>query len=364
MTFKNVLQIIGGIAIVLTIAPFIAADYWWIRIFDFPHMQLTIFTAAATLAYFIKFDIKWAKDYAFMSIMIACLVFQVVKIYPYTPLAEKDVLDSTITDQNRTFKLLVANVLQKNKKHDALLEEVEAKDPHILLLLETDKDWLNALAPTLSKSYPHYKGIPLDNTYGMLLYSKFPLEDPKIHFQIDDSIPSIESVVQLPSGDRFELYAIHPTPPMPQHNPMSTDRDAEMMKTAFKSRNNTLPVIAIGDFNDVAWSESTELFKEVSELLDLRIGRGLFNTFSAKSKIMRWPLDHIFVSEHFRAKTVLRGNAIGSDHFPAFAELTLEPENKAEQMPKPPREEQLERAYDIIKKEATQKDTRKQSDNT
>ena len=79
MTFKNILQILGGIAVVLTLVPFIAADFWWIRIFDFPHLQLTIFTAIATLAYFIKFDIKWAKDYAFVSIMTACLVFQILK---------------------------------------------------------------------------------------------------------------------------------------------------------------------------------------------------------------------------------------------------------------------------------------------
>ena len=111
----------------------------------------------------------------------------------------------------------------------------------------------------------------------------------------------------------------------------------------------------------MAWSESTELFKEVSELLDLRIGRGLFNTFSANSKIMRWPLDHIFVSEHFRAKEVLRGNDVGSDHFPAYAELTLESDKKDEQTPSPPSENQLKRAYQIIEKEATQKDTRKES---
>ena len=111
----------------------------------------------------------------------------------------------------------------------------------------------------------------------------------------------------------------------------------------------------IGDFNDVAWSESTQLYKEVSELLDLRIGRGLFNTFSANSKIMRWPLDHIFVSEHFRAKEVLRGNDVGSDHFPAYAELTLESDKKDEQTPSPPSENQLKRAYQIIEKEATQK---------
>ena len=358
MTFKNVLQILGGIAVVLTLVPFVAADYWWIRVFDFPHMQLTIFTAIATLAYIIKFDIKWAKDYAFMAIMLVCLSIQVIKIYPYTPVAPFEVLNATKTEKNSQFNVLISNVLQKNKNHKLLLEEVRQKDPDILLLLETDTVWYNAVNNPLKAKYSYYKGAPISNTYGMLLYSKLPLIDPEVHYLIDDSIPSIDAQVELKSGEKFQLFAIHPTPPMPQHNTRSTDRDAEMMKTAFKSRKSKLPVLVIGDFNDVAWSGSTELFKEVSELLDLRIGRGLFNTFSADSKIMRWPLDHIFVSEHFKAVEVLRGNNIDSDHFPAYAELSLEPEGKEEQMPKLPTESQLKNAYDIIKKEATQKDTK------
>ena len=361
MRFKNILQIFGALAVLLTIIPFIAADYWWIRIFDFPHTQLTILTATAILAYLMKFDIRWFKDYVFMTVMIACFIFQLAKIYPYTPLSEFEVLANEQTDTEVQLSVLVSNVLQKNKEHQPLLQEVESKNPDIVLLLEAGTEWHDAVDSKLSKKYKYYKGAPLNNTYGMLLYSKIPLINPEVHYIIDDSIPSIDAKLKLKSGDTIQLFAIHPTPPMPQHNPMSTDRDAEMMKTAFKSRDSKLPVVVIGDFNDVAWSESTALFKEVSELLDLRIGRGLFNTFSAKSHIMRWPLDHIFVSEHFRVIDIKRGADVNSDHFPSYAKLSLEPDGKSEQMPKPPTKNQLDRALDIIKKEAKQKDTRKES---
>ncbi|MFI8379633.1 endonuclease/exonuclease/phosphatase family protein [Leeuwenhoekiella sp. NPDC079379] len=361
MRFKNILHIFGAIAILLTLVPLIAADYWWIRVFDFPHTQLTILTATAILAYLLKFDIKWVKDYVFMSVMIACFVYQISKIYPYTPLAQFEVNTSEQNNPNKQLSILVANVLQKNEDKQSLLKEVAAKNPDILLLLEANTEWQRFVDPTLSKKYKFYKGAPINNTYGMLLYSKIPLINPEIHYLIDDSIPSIDSKVKLASGDTIQLFAIHPTPPMPQHNPMSTDRDAEMMKTAFQSRDSKLPVLVIGDFNDVAWSESTALFKNVSELLDLRIGRGLFNTFSAKSQIMRWPLDHIFVSEHFRVIDVQTGADINSDHFPSYAKLNLESEIAQEQRADPPSENQLKRALDIIKKEAGQKDTRKEN---
>ena len=157
--------------------------------------------------------------------------------------------------------------------------------------------------------------------------------------------------MKLPAGDTIQLYAIHPTPPMPQHNVSSTDRDAEMMRIALKSLESKYPVIVVGDFNDVAWSQSTSLFQKVSGLLDVRKGRGFFNTYNANYIILRWPLDHIFVSEHFRVISAERGGDIDSDHFPIFANLSFESEGADIQKAEPPTEDQLEKARDQIKNE-------------
>ena len=349
MKLKKFLQVFGAIAVVLTLVPLIAADYWWIRMFDFPHTQLTILTATAVLAYFIRFDIRWFKDYVFVTIMIACLIFQVLKIYPYTPLHEKEVLGWTNPSSDKGIKLFTANVLQKNKDHDKLLVELQDKDPDLIILCEADTVWRNAIAPKISPEYKYRVEMPISNTYGMLIYSKLKLINPKVHFMVDDSIPSIHTKFVLPSRDTIQLYAIHPTPPMPQHNPSSSDRDTEMMLTAKLSKASKYPVIVMGDFNDVAWSNTTTLFKEVSGLLDVRIGRGLFNTYNAQSSIFRWPLDHIFVSKEFRVINIERGANINSDHFPTYAHLHFEPEKSEEQKPEPPTKEQLKRANDQIK---------------
>ncbi|MCT8340305.1 endonuclease/exonuclease/phosphatase family protein [Flavobacteriaceae bacterium TK19130] len=344
MKLKTFLQLFGGLAIVLTLFRFIALDYWWVRMFDFPHVQLTILTAIAFLVYFIRFDIKYVKDYIFVIIILGCLVLQATRIIPYTFLASTEIKDTNLKDDDKTISLYTANVFQKNKKREKLLTEINNLNPDMVLLMETHEEWFNQVDPELSDKYSYSVTHPLSNTYGMLLYSKLPLINPTVQYMVDDSIPSIHTKVALKSSDTVQFYAIHPTPPMPTHNPKSTDRDAEMMITAELSRQRTLPTIVAGDFNDVAWSQTTRLFQRVSGLLDPRKGRGFFNTYSADNFLLRWPLDHLFVSEEFRVKHVSRGGDIDSDHFPMYAELVLIPEKAAEQKLPPPSEDDLEAA--------------------
>jgi len=356
LDLKSFLYVFGFIAITLTLVPFIAVDYWWIRVFDFPHIQLTALTLLAILAFLIKFDIRWFKDYVFISLMIACFIFQLIKIYPYTAFAKKEVLASIDNKEDDNFSVLISNVLQSNEKSEMLIKEIKAKDPDILLLCEVNTRWLTEIEPTTREMYPYKVEKPLENTYGMALYSRLHLEGSQVRFLIDDSIPSIHTIATLPDGNKIQIRAIHPTPPMPQHNPMSTDRDAEMMVTAKMALDRKLPTIVMGDFNDVAWSNTTRLFKEVSRTLDIRQGRGFFNTYNANNFLLRWPLDHIFISEEFRAVDVQRGNDVGSDHFPSYAELSFEPQNaKGQEPPQPSQEslknaeEQMDRVADRIK---------------
>lgn len=352
MTLKTFLRAFGILAVILTLIPLIAADYWWIRMFDYPHIQLTLLTLAALAAYFLRFEIKSWRDYAFVGVLLICFLYQFVKIMPYTPLVPLEVGEpSENVDENSGFTLLTSNVLEKNKEYQKVIAEVQSIDPDMVVFTETDGIWLNEIEGALASEFPYRVNIPIHNTYGMLLFSKLKLINPEKRFIVDDNIPSIHTEVELRNGKRFRLHAVHPTPPMPQENPSSTDRDAELMKVALETRDSELPVIVVGDFNDVAWSQTTTLFKNVGELLDVRVGRSLYNTFDATSFIMRWSLDQIFVSEEWRVHEIHAGEDVGSDHFPFYAKLYLQPELAEEQKPEPATEEQLKTAREQIREE-------------
>lgn len=350
MTLKKILYGFGILAIILTLIPFIPADFWWIRMFDFPHIQLTTLTFLAILTFYIKFDFWNKTDFLFLILLIVCFVFQFSKIIAYTPLFDKEVMDTTNKIPERSVKLLTANVLQKNENDSRLVEIIRELDADIMIFTEANHRWKDAIVKNLSSEYAYKLEMPLENTYGILMYSKFELIEPEIKFLVTDTIPSIDSKFRLPSGDIVQLLAVHPTPPMPQENILSTDRDAELMLASRLARESAIPVIVIGDFNDIPWSSTTTLFQSTSELLDIRVGRGFYNTYNSKKYLLRWPLDHIYVSPEFRLNTMKSCESIDSDHFPYYVELSYEPEGASEQMPKIATKEQLEKAEKQLRK--------------
>ena len=158
----------------------------------------------------------------------------------------------------------------------------------------------------------------------MLLYSKLSLKNTAVKFLLEDYIPSIFCTVTLPSKKEVEIICVHPKPPRPDKRQDSTARDAELLIVAKYVQHQDEPIVVMGDFNDVAWSHTTRLFQRISGMLDPRRGRGFFNTFHADYPFLRYPLDHIFHSNHFAVASIERCEHIGSDHFPVYVALVLD----------------------------------------
>ena len=313
--------VLSSAFIIFTLAPLLKWDNWWIRIFDFPRLQLWLLGMAALFLCLCFCHYTTPFPFVFTGVLILAIVYQTIKILPYTPFFKKEVIryKGKKDDDNRV-SLLVSNVLTSNRSSDKLIRLIYRKKPNMVLTLETDSWWETQL-DVLEKDYPYSVKIPLDNLYGMHLYSNLELEDAKTMYLIKDDIPSIESYVRLPSGKRVKIYCLHPMPPSPTESDTSTDRDGELLFVGKKVKKADETTLVFGDLNDVAWSYTTILFRKISGLLDPRIGRGMFSTFHAGYFFLRWPLDHVFHSGDFMLNEIRRLPGIGSDHFPIYADF-------------------------------------------
>lgn len=75
------------------------------------------------------------------------------------------------------------------------------------------------------------------------------------------------------------------------------------------------------------------------------------NTFHAKIPFLRFPLDHVFCSTHFKLVGLSRLENFSSDHFPIMIQLQYEQLAELEQEEPEADQEDLELANEKITKE-------------
>lgn len=314
-----------GIASATAFLPLFPVDWWWVRIGDFPRVQLLIFYLVLLPA---LFPFRKKKTTIIASIVLGVGIgIQLFWIFPYLPIAPHEVEWAQANDPNSRLRILSANVYQENQNSGALLELIRQEQPDVIVLCEVNERWIRELTP-LEEMYSYHLTHPLENTYGIALYTNLTVEEAQVRAMVKQEIPSIDAQIVLPSGQKVRLFAVHPNPPRPGED--TTKRDGELVLVG-REVSKDQSAIVLGDLNDVGWSRTTNLFQEVSDLLDPRKGRGLYPTYDATSSIWRYPLDYLFHSEDFRVIEIRILPEIGSDHFPLLLELSHEPEASASQ---------------------------------
>lgn len=137
-------------------------------------------------------------------------------------------------------RLFIANVDYANRDSRHLLAMVAALDPDLVLLTEPGAWWQAQLAP-LARERPSTVLQPQEDTWGMLVYSRFPLVQPQVRFLVEEDVPSITAQIRMPSGDHVQFYGVHPRPPRPGDD--TGDGDTELTLIAREIRGSVGPAI-------------------------------------------------------------------------------------------------------------------------
>ncbi len=310
--------------ILFSIIPLIQNQYWFFRIFDFLKVQILFLQLILVIFGFVTLDYSiWF--YLSQIGLFACIVWEIVLLYKYTPFYK--VKNSNVKKKGtKSYTVISANVYQFNTEYHRFIDFIKKIKPNMFITMESDSKWDKAMTE-LEQEYPYFEKVPLENTYGIHLYSKLKFKDVKTHYFIAEDIPSIEATV-IDNDTEFTVFAVHPPPPSPTEERTSKERDGELLAIAKHIReSNYKACIVIGDFNNVAWGKSSVLFRKTSHMIDPRIGRGLISTYHAKYKLLRFPIDQMFHSIEVFVEELKALENFGSDHLPLFCKFSVDYKN-------------------------------------
>lgn len=316
--------LILALAVVLlgvTLAPMSGTHHWWVRMWDFPRIQIAI--AQAIVAVLTLIFLRGALLWVVLVPTLAGMVLHLLRIRPFTPIHSKEMRFAPMRGDGSEVKLLAANVLMENDRHDLVRDLIARHDPDVLLLMETDQVWLDGVRPALA-GYPTVITVPQDDYYGLIFATRLEVVQSEVAFLTADETPSVWAELKTRSGRVFRFVGLHPEPPVPGVD--TDERDVQILYAARFARATDIPLIVMGDFNDAAWSPTSRLFKHYGRYLDPRIGRGLYASFHAKNPLIRCAIDQLFVTEEVAMVDFRLGEKTGSDHFPVVACVRIDPD--------------------------------------
>lgn len=329
---------IAAFVVVTTALPLIRTGYWVTRMCDFPRVQIGTIALIGLALALVSLPLGADPAYAWPAAgaCVVAAIAQAIQIVRYTRLWPRQLgpghEDSTVV------RLLTSNIDYENDSYDAVRTAIEEVRAEVLLLVELNEPWEQALR-TLIDDYPHRAGCVRGDGLGLTLLSRHELRNIEVRHLVSDRRASIHGEIVVPGAGPVKFVAVHPTPPGLDEEGYdgrrnSRPRDAELMMVAEEIRDHPRHHwIVFGDFNDVAWSHTTRLFRRLSGMQDPRIGFKLLNTFHARYRLLRYPLDHIFLSPRLGIRRLERVRLPGSDHFGVLAEIAVppdEPENNLE----------------------------------
>lgn len=315
------LRVWSVILIIGAFIPFLREQTWWLRAWTYARLQILVLVTVTLIPFYIYLAPIRGFDAIIFGGLILAAASCLRDIFPFTKLGLKQVQNAKNQKPQIDVKMMVGNVLMENEHYADYLEQIKSVSPDIVFLVETNEAWREKLSD-LETLYPHTYLLPLEDFNGMLFYSRFPIQSVLERYLVQDYIPSLTLDLDIGYTQNLKLYGVHPRPPRPEDD--TSDLDKELRLVAGEVGHSNLPTIVTGDLNDVGWSSTTKRFLRLSGLLDPRHGRGLFNSYNAKNLLVRWPLDHVFHSNHFRLKEMKRLEPCGSDHFPILIELAIE----------------------------------------
>lgn len=248
---------------------------------------------------------------AVLSVCLAVHVFDVARAW-HLPAVESSFEGDVV-------RVMVSNLLSSNTAYDKHIEYIHAIDPDIIVFPEFTGHWETALGAALT-DYSFRVTAPIDNPFGIALYSKLPLSDDKTTYLEHRDRPSVEAVATI--GEKtLSIFGTHPPPPT--STAWYLERNRHLLKIASKASALATPMVVLGDLNVTPWSAHFRQFIREGNLKDGRRGLGLLPTWPSFVGFLQIPIDHVVVNDAAQVIEMGVSDGLLSDHKTLWADIRL-----------------------------------------
>jgi len=278
------------------------------------HFKVFYLLGAAASAGAFALGRRW-RWLVFAAVLVAIHLPGVVVWYLPAPDTPAGLVESNL-------RIVTANLLKSNLKHDLFLEFIADADPDIIFIQEIDDAWAVSLR-ALEEAYPYSELLPSPGDFGIALFSRIPLDPVEIVYYTDSVLPWVHAGLTV-NGRHLSVLSYHTWPPVSRERLETRDGDLDFLAKYVADAEDL--VLVAGDFNVTPWSPSYKKMIRASGLKNARRGFGVKPTWAAiPSPIALLPLDHVLLSPEIAVKSLRVGPRIGSDHRPLIVDLAVPP---------------------------------------
>ncbi len=310
ISITGILQVVLLFSSIFTVGGFFSRYAWYLDIFSHFRFQYFIFFLLTSLLFLVLK--KWKT---LLVSLVLCLV-NLSQIIPlYIPI-ESDV--SQQLGATSDIRIVHFNVLTSNSEYKKTVEYINKMDPDIISLNEVNQKWIDNL--NLSQKYKYNVMDIREDNFGIALYSKLEMKNPRIEFFGDEGLPS--AVAEFVIGvNEVSILGTHPLHPSSDRGFKSRNRQFESLIERRGSFSESM--IMLGDLNTTSWSNGFTKLIGGMKLYDSRKGYGIQFSWPTTLPLISVPIDHCLVSKDIKVLKREMGPDLGSDHRPLYVELRI-----------------------------------------
>jgi len=209
-----------------------------------------------------------------------------------------------------SLKVALFNTANADREANRTIAILKGAGADLLTMQEVTPPWAALLSDSLKDIYP-FRQIMVDmGMQGMAIFSKKEiLSVDTFYYQ---NLPNLVLGIALDEGcEKLFFVSSHMYPVLDQSSYRGFKGHLRTIENHLSKIDD--PVIVLGEYNAVSWSNEIQEFRKKTKLQDSR--RGFMPSFSDGSvSFTDIPLDHIFFSHHFQCKNFVTLRSKSSNH--------------------------------------------------